>query len=208
MLNIKKDKVGYLANILVKSKFEDIAFYNVVSEESSLIEGIPTLIVGWELAKSLYPEASILDWQINDNTYWTYEKRIRRQNYESDIAKFKKEVLNKIIKTVGYKFISVLTCDIEEKIWFNNLLNSDEPKTVFIDGDLVYVCVKSSKMVYGVSLLDIDYSNGNRKRILYIIFNTPSIKIVKERDILSYDTREILKNHRFLIPYIGDLVLK
>ena len=200
--------MGYLANILVKSKFEDIAFYNVVSEESSLIEGIPTLIVGWELAKSLYPEASILDWQINDNTYWTYEKRIRRQNYESDIAKFKKEVLNKIIKTVGYKFISVLTCDIEEKIWFNNLLNSDEPKTVFIDGDLVYVYVKSSKMVYGVSLLDIDYSNGNRKRILYIIFNTPSIKIVKERDILSYDTREILKNHRFLIPYIGDLVLK
>lgn len=197
----------YLANILVRENFEAIPFYNIVKDESALISDIPTLIIGWEWAKSLYPQASILDWQINDNVYWTFERRVRRQAYELDTVKFKKVVFDRVVKKIGYIYLNLLTCNRDEKFEFYNILQSDDKKSAFIDNDMVYVYDDLSKIVFGVSLNAIDYGGGNRKKLLAILLNSPSIKLVKERDILSYETREMLRNRRYLIAYLGDLLV-
>ena len=56
----------YIANILTNRKFNDTELYNIVSKKEDLISDIPTLVIGWEFTKKMYPNANILDWKIND----------------------------------------------------------------------------------------------------------------------------------------------
>jgi hypothetical protein len=66
--------------------------------------GIITLIVGWELAKTM--GANILHHKIDETTYWTFSPREKRKIYEEDLKKYKNVVLdhlklNKIIINVN-----------------------------------------------------------------------------------------------------------
>ena len=89
----------FLGNILTNRKFEDCEFYNVVDKKEDLIINIPTLVIGWEFTKTLYPNANIISWEIENDIYWTFNNRERRQSYEEIIVKFKKLVVNRFIKS-------------------------------------------------------------------------------------------------------------
>lgn len=197
---------AYLANILTSENFEDKKFYNVVSNEGDLIEGIPTLIIGREKAKELYPNAPILDWKINDEVYWTYGKRVRRERNEDDIKKFKKLMLERLIKGADYWFFNVLTATKEEKIKFNITLMDSTRKVVLISGDMAYIYYVDTHETIGVSLYDIDYSGVGRDKILKLFERNKSIKIINERDFISYETRDIITNKKYIIPYLSTLV--
>ena len=195
----------YLANILTTENFEDTTYYNVVSDEKGLIPGIPTLIIGRDKAKELYPDAPILDWKINDNTYWTYGKRVRRERNEDDIKKFKKIVFERIIEKVDYWFFDVLTASKDEKIRFNITLMDSSTKYVLISGDMLYVFYPDTCETIGVSLYDIDYSGVGRDKILNRLKKNKSTRIVNERDFITYETRELFKNKKYVIPYLSSL---
>ena len=59
--------MNYLANIYTKSKIDIEPFFNIVDDENKLIDGIPTLIIGWDSVKSLYGDINILDKKVKDN---------------------------------------------------------------------------------------------------------------------------------------------
>ena len=195
----------YLANILTTENFDDKTYYNVVSGEENLIDGIPTLIVGWERAKQLFPDASILNWKINDDTYWTYGKRVRRENNERDIKRFKELVINRAVKNIEYWFFNVLTADKEEKIRFNIILSDSRVKYALISNNMLYVYFPETSEVTGVSLSDIEYSGMDSSKLLRKIKNNPAVKIVNERDFVSFETRELIKNKKYMIPYLSSL---
>ena len=70
-----------IANILTDKTFVNDGIYNVVNDINKLISGIPTLVIGWEYTKLFYPEANILNWEINSDTYWCFGRRERGQRY-------------------------------------------------------------------------------------------------------------------------------
>ena len=195
----------YIANVLTTEKFDEKTYYNVVKSEENLIEGIPTLIVGWEKAKELHPEASILNWRIDDNTYWTFGKRVRREKNEEDIKKFKKMMLERVIEKADYWFFNVLTATKQEKINFNVALSDSRRKYVLISGEMAYVFFPETSETIGVSLYDIDYSGVGRDKILKLFEKNNATTIVKERDFVSFETRELITNKKFIIPYLSSL---
>ena len=79
--------MNYLANIYTKSKLDIEPFFNVVDDENKLIDGIPTLIIGWDSVKSLYGDINILDKKVKDNIYWTFGQRERRNVMVVDVVK-------------------------------------------------------------------------------------------------------------------------
>lgn len=197
--------MGYIANILTTENFDEKLYYNVVSNEKDLIKGIPTLIIGREKVKELYPDAPILNWEINEDTYWTYGKRVRRERNEEDIKKFKKMVLSRIISKADYWFFNVLTATKEEKIKFNITLMDSRPKYVLISGDMAYIYYPDTSETIGVSLYDIDYSGVGREKIMAIFKKNQATTIVNERDFITYETRDIITNKKFVIPYLSSL---
>jgi hypothetical protein len=195
----------YLANVLTDNRafFNGNVLYNVVKTESELIEGIPTLIVGWDKVKTLYPDASILEWKINDLVYWTYGRRVKREKFEEDVDKFKKIVFDRVSKSVTYEFFSVLTANTEEKKAFYSFLKDSEPKYMLLKNNMVYIYnVKNNKTI-GINLSDIDYEGGDRTKLLRNLFNNSNITTVKEQDYISSETRELVNNKRYIIPYLS-----
>jgi len=195
----------YIANVLTTEKFDENTYYNVVSDEHDLIEGIPTLIIGWEKTKELYPDASILDWKVKDDVYWTYGRRVKRERNETDIKNFKKLMLSSIIEKADYWFFNVLTADKEEKIKFNIALSDSRRKYVLVSGDMAYVFFPETSETIGISLYDIDYSGVGRDKILNTFKRNTSTTMVNERDFISYETRDLINNKKFIIPYLSSL---
>lgn len=168
-----------IANIYTTSKFDN-ELYNITDKTESLINGIPTLIIGWGNAKRLYPGADILDWKINDKTYWTFGKRERRSEYETRVEKFLEIAINELDNSVAYRYINVLTASKEEKnALFNKFIN-DSKKSVLKYYDMLYLTEYGYNVVYGISLRDIDYEGKDRNCIINLIKKNKSVVYVED----------------------------
>jgi len=118
----------YIANILTDEPFNEGELYNVVRDKGKLIPDIPTLIIGWERTKTEYPDASIIEWKVADNVYWTYGKYERRDKYEVNIKKFQDLSFKKFVESLEYVFYDVLLTPPERFESFLTSLGSDNQK--------------------------------------------------------------------------------
>jgi hypothetical protein len=192
----------YIANILTNRKFTDNELYNIVENKENLIENIPTLVIGWEYTKKLFKNANILNWEIDENTFWTYGNRERRSKYEENVDKFKKLALKRMIKSINYEFFNILIATEEEKKEFCNLI-TNHTTNVHINNDILYVLKPNTNDVIGISLRDIDYIEKDRKKILSKVFKNTSNNIISLTDVnLSYDIKNTLYKYSYTIPYL------
>lgn len=189
----------YIANILTPKTFSDGELYNIVNNKDDLIEGIPTLIIGWEFAHKLYPEANILDWKINEDMYWTFGNREKRDRYDKCVKDFRDIALNRFIKSIKYTFFNILASTDEEKASFSHKIKKEE-LIAYISGNMVYLYNKENNEAIGVSLMDFNYGGYNRKKFFATILNSPNITSIDIKEELSWVMRMALKNCNYVIP--------
>lgn len=192
----------FIANILTDKQFNNNELYNVVDDKDKLIDGIPTLVIGWGYTKKMYPDASILKWSIDRNVYWTYGKREKRSRYEENIAKFRELAITRFIKSVRYKFYNLLTISDIEKEYIISLFIKDNGSIVYINYDMVYVLDSDENIVIGFSLRDLDYIGKDRKKIFSMIFKNKNNVIVDIKNLLSWETKTSLGTCSYVIPYL------
>ena len=192
----------YIGNILSNNKIDDDPLYNIVKSKEELIDGIPTLIIGWEKVNQIYSNVKILDWNIEKDVYWTFGKRERRNQMEKDIAKFKKLAMAKLSTSITYTFLNILTANNEIKGRLFSSLISSEEKIVYINNDMLYIYYSNSKKVLGISLRDIEYGKGNIKKLFSILYSNGAIRIIKDKEDVPFELRFSLKNSSYTIPYL------
>ena len=62
-----------IANILSTIKIEAPEDFNIVKSSSDLIDGLPTLIVGYDYVNKNYPDFDITNIELEPNVYWTFK---------------------------------------------------------------------------------------------------------------------------------------
>lgn len=192
----------YLGNIVTDSRINNLEYYNIVKSLEKIIPDIPTLIVGYHKTISVYGENfSILDWKLGNNLYWTYGRRERGDRFLEDIEKFKTLCLNYMIKTVDYRLFNVLLESVDRKKEFLSYIKDKKDKIVYIDDDMVYL-YEDNKHVMGFSLRDIEYSGGNKKKILSILLSDEKNKVLNSKDVFNNEFNITLKNKPYIIPYL------
>lgn len=188
----------YIANILTDKKFDDCKFYNVVNKKEDIIVGLPTLVIGWELTKTLYPETNITSWEIDKDTYWTFGNRERRQRYEETLIKFRTLAISRIVKSVKYKYISAI-----EGNGLEALLDNFSDFNLYIYNNMVYITgkdtIKHGSYVYGFSLKEYEYMGIDVKQIYKKIYNS-NINIIKSTDEIPWEIKDALKSKNYIIP--------
>jgi len=192
----------FIANILTDKNFDKCKYYNIVSNKDGLIKNIPTLVIGWEFTKTLYPNTNIISWEIDKDTYWTFGSRERRQSYEENLIKFRELALNRFIKMIKYKFISIIDSGVKDNA-LDFLLDNCSGFKVYINNDMVYATGKNtpdySPFVYGFSLREYNYIGVNIKELLKKIYNS-KIEIIKITDDFPLELKDSLKNKTYVIP--------
>lgn len=194
--------MNYLANIYTKSKLELEPFFNIVDDENKIIDGIPTLIVGWDSVKSLYGEVNILEKKVKNNVYWTFGKRERRNIMEVDLQRFKKDSVSMATKFVKYRFFNILTAENEKKKGFYTMLKDSRHKTVFSFNNMLYIYVEGTNTVVAISLRDVEYVGGDIKKIFSTLYNNKFVKVANDDELKSTNAKFFFKDNIYLIPYI------
>lgn len=194
--------MNYLANIYTKSKIDIEPFFNVVDDENKLVDGIPTLIIGWDSVKSLYGDINILDKKVKDNIYWTFGKRERRNVMEVDVQKFKRKAMSITCNNVKYKFFNILTAKNDKKKSFYLLLKDTRHKTIFSFNNMLYIYIDGTDTVVSISLRDVDYIGGDVKKIFSTLYNNKFVKVANDNELKDTNAKLFFKDNIYLIPYI------
>ena len=193
----------YIANILTDEPFNEGELYNVVRGKEELVPDIPTLIIGWERTKTEYPDASIIEWKVADNVYWTYGKYERRDKYEVNVKKFQDLSFKKFVESLEYAFYDVLLTPPERFESFLASLGSDNQKTIYVTGDMMYLYYNGTNKVVGLSLRDCDYLNEfTKKRIFSSVYNSNTVNLLKNNDEISKEIRYKAKGRAYILPYL------
>lgn len=190
------------ANIVTDNKFTELDNCNVVKSFGDIIPELPTLIIGWKKALSIFPDMDILEWKIRDNVYWTYGKREKNYRYQDDVPRFMDTVISLMRKNIKYEFFNILTESPESKKKMIDKIKSDFNKSSFLRNDMLYLYFEDEKKVYGISLRDISYEGGNPSILLKLIYSTPSVKVIGTMEELPYEIKKRLFGCGYLIPYI------
>lgn len=152
-----------IANIISKSQLTVPEDFNVVDNFDGIIVGIPTLIVGYELTLSKYPDFDITKNLLENNTYWTFKKTENRDKFESDLNSFITMVYSELTKKLLYIFVDPLqnTNKILIKI-IRKIYSMDSPISLIFK-EMVYI--HGENFIFGINLKLLEYLSIDVEKI-------------------------------------------
>ena len=119
-------------------------FENVFQKVDEISNDKPTLIVGWKLAKAMFPDDfSINNFCIKDNIYWSFTKERDRMVFEETLLKFRNLCIKYQIDRFDYEYYDLLQKPYSD-------LNFKDYETTLSRSGVVYI--RRLESVIGISL--------------------------------------------------------
>lgn len=195
----------YIGNIVSDIKLDDnVGIFHVTSNLEDIIMGIPTLVVGWSKVKQLFDNVSILKWEIDPNTYWTFSKYERRNRLNEDLIKFKNLCVDRTIKGLTYVYFNSLISSKYKKSLMLNSLNDGFEKKLLIWNDMCYICWCDIKFILGISLRDVEYEGKERQFFIETMKSIGGMTQVGYDDNKNKDALKLFYNKNYALSYLFD----
>jgi hypothetical protein len=183
-----------IANIFSRSNVEAPQDFNVVTSFSDIIEGLPTLIVGYDYVNDKYPDFDITDICLGGNLYWTFRKTEKRDKYEQDLKWFITKVYADLTNELSYIFVDPIQyrgktlVKIIKKIYsLKNIISYVNDEMIYIYGD---------KLIFGVDLrlltymgIDIEKIQRKIKAVSTVFLDNSDIFIEYKNTVSSLDNK-------------------
>ena len=195
--------MGYIGNIVTKSKLEVSSFFNVTSDFHGIDTSIPTLIVGWSEVKQLFPNQDILNSKISDNIYWTFSKREKRYKYEQDITDFTTKVVNELNNKVKYCFFNYILSPEDKRLRFINYVKSGNC-SIYYNTRFLYVFNSVDLKIIGVSLADLSYIGIDIEEFISSLVVNGNI-ICDNLRCIDHASYNLIKDNTKIIAYLNYL---
>ena len=167
----------------------------------AIIHGLPTLIVGWDIVKTIEPEVDFITRKLSDNIFWTFKKTERRDIFENDLYDFIHHSYNLLIKDLDYKFIDLIQLSEQElKTTFKEIKKST--KVIgYIHENMLYIY--TDNIVYGLDLKLVTYLEYNLSDILNKIKSYCSVFLDNDEILIEYkDIIDMLNNEVKYVPFL------
>lgn len=195
----------YIGNIVSDIKLDDnVGIFHVTSNLEDIIMGIPTLVVGWSKVKQLFDNVSILKWEIDPNTYWTFSKYERRNRLNEDLIKFKNLCVDRTIKGLTYVYFNSLISSKYKKSLMLNSLNDGFEKKLLIWNDMCYICWRDIKFILGISMRDVEYEGKERQFFIETMKSIDGMTQVGYDDNKNKDALKLFYNKNYALSYLFD----
>lgn len=161
---------------------------------------LPTLIIGWDLAKTNFDKASILKKKISDGLYWTFSTSEKRGVFEDDLKKFIKRSYDDLVKGIKYFNIDPINYKINSTEELLEKMKSLAGGFAYLYSDKV-VYVYHNFNLFSIDLDQLDFIGFEREKVL---------SRLKEDTIFVKNEEKNFKNElKYLnIKYIPYLMFK
>lgn len=193
-----------LGRILTKSKkIETIDYVEVTDDFSKATDtSIPTLIIGKTNVESLFGKDKIhyLDKRISNNVSWTFAKTERRNEFEKDLDKFNKLIINTLIKSISYKFVNIFTTELSDIKKLIRKIDDKTLKVAYVTQNTLYIY--NDLMVYGLSIRDLDYVGISKEHLLSRLKKNKNVKLLTNNFFLKKTIKLKTDYSKILVPYL------
>lgn len=190
----------FVGNIVSKSNLNIDKYFNVVESLDNIIQGLPTLIIGWDIVKTIEPNADFIDKKLSKDIFWTFKKTERRDIFEEDLYNFIHYSYNLLVKDIKYEYIDFIQLNKDEtKEVFNNIKNNKSISYFY--NNMVYINNKNT--IYGVDLKLIKYLDFDVEKTIKKIKSYSNVFLIDSNIIIEYkDIIEMLDNQVKYVPYL------
>jgi len=189
------------ANIVTKTSVNVSDDFNVVDSMDNIIYGIPTLIIGFDLTDSLFPNYDVTEKKVTDNIYWIHKKTENRDKHTIGLEWFKLLSYHELIKDVSYIFVDPIQYKKKSLLKILKKIYFSENKITYQHGDMLYIY--SNKFIFGIDLKLLNYMGVNVDKIKNKILSISSM-FLRDCDIfIEYkNIIEDLDNQVRYIPFL------
>jgi len=189
-----------IANIVSTAKLNVSCDFNVVKSLDETVQGLPTLIVGWDYIKKKYPDYDIINRKLSDNLYWTFKKTEKRELHEEDIYNFVEKSYKSLIENIEYIFVDPILLKKKSLIKLIKKLHNSKLISYHHD-DMIYI--STEKYIFGIDLQLIDFVGLSVDKLINKIKKKSNVFLSKNTIFIEYKNRvENLDNQVKYIPYL------
>lgn len=184
-----------LANIITTStKIKFDLPVNRCKDMSCVDNGLPTLIIGYELAKKYIDDFNILKKSYPDKKlYWTFKRTERAIDYESDLSEFYTTVILDFCDKIEYKLLDFFKIKLSTAKKLINFIKSDEKKVIFNENNnFLYIYSKHYNTVFGFSLATSRFFGIKTNKIVKMLKSTNSCEFIDDFSHIPYDIKQII----------------
>lgn len=190
-----------IANIFSINKIDVPQDFNVVSSFDDIIEGLPTLIIGYEYVNKHYPDFDITNIRLGDNLYWTFKKTEKRDKYEEDLKWFITKSYVDLVNQISYIFVDPIQYRGRKLIKIVKKIYSLKNIVTYTNDTMIYIYAEN--LIFGIDLrlmkyigFDVDRLKAKIKGITYIFLEESDI-FIEYKNIIFF----LGKQNRYL-PYL------
>lgn len=190
-----------IGNIVSNSKIEVSENFNVVDSLDGILQGLPTLIIGWDFVDNNFKEYDIINRKINENTYWTFKKTENRSLHEEDLYNFVENTYQELVNEIKYIYIDpILFSKSKIKKIIRKILSIDV-LYYYQHKDMVYIY--GDKLIFGVDLSILEFIGLKKDKFLQKIKDTANIFLVNDTLFIEYKKKiGNLDNQVKYVPYL------
>jgi hypothetical protein len=191
----------FVGNIVTHSNINVDKYFKVVNSLDDIIDGLPTLIVGWDIVKTINPNADFIDKKLSENIFWTFKKSERRDIFEDDFYDFNEYCYGLLIKDIEYKFIDLIQLNENELKNTFRFIKKNGNVVGYLYNKMLYIFVE--KTIYGIDLNLLKYMDYNTDDVLYKIKSYCSVFLDNKEILIEYkDVIDMLNNEVKYIPFL------
>ena len=168
-------------------------------------KSLPTLIIGYEMAKKSVGNFNILEKHTKGtNIYWTFKRNERGVDYEDDLKAFYKTVVLDFCEEVKYQLLDFFTLNIKTTKKLITFAKSDDKKLIYVENNrFLYVYCEKYNTVFGFSLSTAKFFGINPSKIVKLFKNNANNRFISDFSIIPYEIKYIIgeKIDKYLALY-------
>jgi hypothetical protein len=190
-----------IANIVSTSKVEAPEEFNVVNSVNEIIDGLPTLIIGYDIVNNLYPDFDIINISLGENKYWTFKRTEKRDKYESDLKWFISKVYADLTNDLSYVFVDPIQYKGKTLIKIIKKIYSLKDPISFLNEQMLYVY--GDTFIFGIDLKLLAFMGVDTNKIKTRINAISSVFLSDAKILIEYKKNiEALENKVRYLPYL------
>ena len=190
-----------IANILSTTKIEAPEDFNIVKSSSDLIDGLPTLIVGYDYVNKHYHDFDITNIKLEPNLYWTFKKTEKRDKFDEDLRWFIRKVYEDLTDKLIYLFVDPIQHKPKTLRKIVKKILSLNDVITFQHNEMFYVY--SDNLIFGIDLKLLKYLGFNTDKIKEKIKSISNVFLIDDEILIEYKKCiETLNNRVRYIPYL------
>lgn len=198
-----KNKLANIVTSSTKIKFE--LSINRCKTINDIDKSLPTLIIGYEMAKKSIDNFNILN-KHNEGTniYWTFKRNERGVDYEDDLKEFYKTVVLDFCDKIEYHLIDFYKLSKTTVMKLIRFAKSDDEKLIYVENNrFLYVYCERYNTVFGFPLSTAKFFGLNPSKIVGLFKDNDKNRFITDFLNIPYEIKYIIgeKIDKYLALY-------